>query len=198
MTIEEYTYWLPLTPEHLTELGRIAAESAQLEGLIEIGIWQTVKIPLPIGEQITSRPGLGQLLPILFTAIETIFPLDDDKTDFKPIREELKAVVTLRNHVIHGHWAFGITPDAPRSLAYKSERGGIFPRTKVWKPSDLQRIAARIGRVGDELIWFLDTRGVELPPPRRKPWKRFQVPPEPKWPSKKNRVHLRRLQPSQP
>ncbi len=120
---------------------------------------------------------------MLLSVVPQLFTEDDDQTDFAPIAQELKAVASLRNHIVHCYWAFGVAKDRPVSLNFRSVKGEIVPRNKAWKVAELERIAARISRVGDELEWYLQSRGVSSPLPRTRDWRRYQVPPQPKWPS---------------
>ncbi len=188
MSLDEYQYNLAVTDDHLREIGRIMAESGVLEGVVQIAIWQTLNLPYQIGEQLTTNPNLGQLVSTLRAVVPTVFMADLDKTEFAPIAQELSNVVKLRNHIAHCYWTFGTKPARPISLNYRNEKGEVSARTKVWSPETLSRIAARISRVGDELEWYLKVRGVGSPQPQTRDWRRFQVPPEPKWPPLAGRV----------
>lgn len=198
MTIEEYSYDLSPTDDHLRELGRIIAESAILESVIAISIWQILKLPWWVGEQLTTAPNLGQLANTLFALIPKVYQSEDDQKEFEPIATELKAVVSLRNHVAHCYWTFGSTRDRPLSLNYRNEKGEIAARSKPWSPEELYRIAARISRVGDELEWFIRAHGGGDPLPQTRDWRRYQVPPEPKWPPVGERALQARHQSSPP
>lgn len=187
MTIDEYQYQLPLPQEHKAAIGQIVAESGVLEGVIEIAIWQLLRIPVEMGEHLTNQPNLGQLVNLLLKIVPRRFTSRPDNDAFEPIRIELKAVVGMRNHLVHAYWTWGTTPDRPISLNFRNEKGEIIPRQKDWSATELDRVAARISRVGDELIAFLEARGVSTPPYRNRDWRPYQLPPEPKWPPKSGR-----------
>ena len=198
MTIEEYVYWFPPTDAHLTAIGRVVVESAVLEDVIELAIWHLMGVQREVGEQVTNQPTLTQRLNFFFRILPKVYLADADQRAFEPIKQELKAVAAIRNHLIHASWAFGTRQDTPISVNHRNEKGEIVPRTKKWKAPTIERVAARIGRVGDELIAYLEDRGASLPPSSSRSWKQYQVPPEPKWPSKKNRVRQRPPQSFQP
>jgi len=197
MSLDEYTYWLAPTDDHLRAIGRVIVESATLESVIEIAIWQLLKLPVEIGEQITNRPNLGQLTKILLCILPRVFKKDDDKKAFEPIEKELKTIVGIRNHLAHAYWAFGTQKNSPISMSYRSENGEIIPRTKKWRADEIERIAARIATVGNEFIYYLTARGVETPPSPSRPWRQYQVAPEPKWPRRKGAAPPIRRRPSQ-
>ena len=181
MTIDEYQYAMPLTDDHLKALGRIVAESSLLESVIEISIWETLKLPYQVGQQLTTNPNLGQLVNTLLSIMPQVLPDKSAQTDFGPIAQELKAVLSLRNYLIHSYWTFGATQNKPVSLNFRNDKGNIVPRSKPWTPEQLERVAARISRVGDELELFLRSHGAGMPQPLTRDWRPFQVPPEPKW-----------------
>ena len=188
MTIEEYQYTHAPTEQILTEIGRIMVESADLEGVIKIALWQTTSMLPAFGQILTERSNLGQLVRLLEMAMPAAFPDKKDQTALKPIMDELKAVAQVRNFVAHAYWRHGIKPNVPVSVSHKYEKADFVLRQRRWRADELYRIAARIGRVMEELIWFLETRGVSPPPLPRRSEKRYQVPPEPKWPTRKGRV----------
>ena len=198
MSVDEYQYELALPDDHLRELGRIVAESGILESVVQIVIWQTLQLPYWVGEQLTVTPSLGQLVNTLLAIIPQVFQSDNDKAEFAPIAQELKAVVSLRNHVAHCHWTYGAAQNKPLSLNYRNEKGEVAARSKHWTPEELHRIAARISRVGDEIEWYVRVRGAGPPPPQTRDWQRYQVPPEPKWPPRADRVQRVRPQPFPP
>ncbi len=198
MTIEEYSYWFPPTDAHLTAIGRVVVESACLENIIELAIWHLMGVQREVGEQVTNQPTLNQRLNFFFRILPKAYPADADQKAFKQIKQELQNVAAIRNHLIHAAWAFGTKQDIPISLNFRTEKGEIVPRTRKWKATAIERVAARIGRVGDELIAFLEDRGASLPPLSNRAWKQYQLPPEPKWPSKRNRDKQRPPQPFQP
>lgn len=195
MTVNEYVYWQSPTDSHLAALGRIVVECAILEGVIGIAIWQLLKVPREMGEHITSRPSLRQRADLLFSITPTAFPMDSDQNALAPIKQEINALIGVRNYLVHTNWGFGTTQDRPISVNYRNEKGDFVPRMRSWRVKEIERVAARIGRVGDELIDFLETHGVELPPSPNKSWRRYQMPPEPKWPSKRKRALKRQTQP---
>ena len=197
MTLEEYQYELSPTDDHLRALGLIMVESGVLEGVVEIAIWQTLNLPYWIGQRLTVNPNLGQLINMLLSVIPQSFTEDNDKVAFAPIAQELKAVASLRNYIVHCYWTFGVAQDRPVSLNFRNEKGAIVPRNRTWKVTELEQIAARISRVGDELEWYLQSRGVSVPPTPTRVWRRYQVPPQPKWASLTGRT-LRRRQRSFP
>lgn len=188
MTIEEYHYSHAPNDEILTEVGRIIIESADLEGVIKIALWQTTRMPVEFGQLLTERSSLGQLVKLLEMAVPVAFPNEKDQTAFKPIRDELRAVSQIRNFVAHAYWCHGIKEDAPVAVSHKSDKDDFILRERRWRAKELHRIAARIGRVMEELILFLESRGVTTPPVPRRSSKRYQLPPEPKWPSRRRLI----------
>ncbi len=198
MTIEEYSYWFPPTDAHLTAIGRVVVESACLENIIELAIWHLMDVQREVGEQVTNQPTLNQRLNFFFRLLPKVYTADADQKAFEQIKQELQAVAAIRNHLIHAAWAFGTKQDIPISVNHRNEKGEIVPRTRKWKADEIERVAARIGRVGDELIAYFEKRGASLPPLSNRSWKQYQLPPEPKWPSKKNRVRQHPPQPFQP
>ena len=176
MTIEEYHYTHAPTEEILTEIGRIMVESADLEGVIKIALWQTTGMPPEFGQLLTERSNLGHLVKLLEMAVPVAFPNEKDQTAFKPIRDELRAVSQIRNFVAHAYWRHGIKEDAPLAVSHKSDKDDFILCERRWRVKELYRIAARIGRVMEELIWFLETRGVAPPPLPRRSSKRYQLP----------------------
>ncbi|MCH7539643.1 MAG: hypothetical protein IH999_04485 [Proteobacteria bacterium] len=74
MTIEEYQYIYAPTDEILTEVGRIIVESAALEGVIKIALWQTTGMPVEFGQLLTERSNLGHLVKLLKMAMPVAFP----------------------------------------------------------------------------------------------------------------------------
>ena len=188
MTIEEYQYTYAPTDEILTEVGRIIVESAALEGVIKIALWQTTGMPVEFGQLLTERSNLGHLVKLLKMAMPVTFPQKIDQDALKPIMDELGAVTQVRNFVAHAYWRHGIKPDAPVSVSHLSDKDDFILRERRWQAKELHRIAARIGRVMEELSWFLETHGVSPPPYPRRSSKRYQLPPEPKWPPRKGRI----------
>ena len=89
-----------------------------------------------------------------------------------------------------------ITADLAVKLADPvSDKDDFIQREKRWQAKEQHRIAARIDRVMEELIWIFETRSVSPPPLPRRSSKRYQQPPEPNWPPRKGRI---RQAPPQP
>lgn len=196
MTVDEYHYTHAATDDILTEIGRIMVESADLEGVIKVALWQTTGMPVEFGQALTEKSNLGQLVKLLGLAVPTKFPSQNDRLAFKPINDELKAVNQLRNYIAHGYWRHGIKPNAPVSVSHKSDKDEFVLYERTWRADELYRVAARIGRVMEELIGFLEARNVSPPPLPHRASKRYQVPPEPKWPERTRRLQKRPPPPS--
>jgi hypothetical protein len=188
MSVDDYQYSMPLSDNHLREIGRVMAEAGVLEGVVQIAIWQVLNLPYRIGEQLTVSPSLGQLVKTLLAIVSKVFDSDLDNKEFTPIAQELNNAVALRNHIAHCYWAPGTEEARPLSLNFRNEKGEIAARIKDWIPSELHRVAARISRVGDELEWYLIARGVGSPQPPTRDWRPYQMPPEPKWEPLADRV----------
>lgn len=181
MSLDDYEFQFAPTEAHLTALGKVLVESGVLEDVLELAIWQMMGVPESIGEQITTRPNLGQRVAMLLALVPVRFPSSQDQSEFAIIGQELKSIIGIRNHLAHAHWGSGVKQDEPITLNRRNEKGEIVPRQRTWRSNEIERIAARISRVGDELILFLEFRGVSCPPLPSKPWKQYRLPLEPKW-----------------
>lgn len=168
---ENYVYEQPPTEMHLTEIGRVAVESAILEQLLRLGIWQLMKTTVEFGEIVTQQLHLEAKSDLFFEIANERFPKDLE--ELKRIRALIKAVINKRNDYMHGIWDWSIKQNEPFLIRYRKRKNEgirkVTPTHRKVTPKQIAETAAEICVAQDELIIFLNTHGVSPPQRRSKP-----------------------------
>ncbi len=126
--MEFYEFTLPPTPAHLQAMGMVVVESAVLENVLELAIWQIEGLSPEVGFHETLHLGLRRKSVRFFKAAKQRFNTPNDRKSLADIMKDLRAAGKQRNFVVHGSWAWGIKPDAPWLAKYRRKKAEFSGR----------------------------------------------------------------------
>lgn len=157
--------WKPLSDKHYAAIGRVVVESATLEGVLELAIWATEGVDPAYGEEQTGGLNLKQKSDRFFKAAALRFKAADERDSLARLKEASGRALADRRRLVHGFWAFGVSADAPLLVHYREAKKRSAARPKPWTPAEIEAVASEIEAVGDQIIRFLEDRGMSAPLP---------------------------------
>ena len=168
--MSDYKFVWPLSDRHLVEMGKVIVESASLEQILQLAIWQILKLPEEQGSHLTGRMHLDARADLFKKLALTVFTADEDKQAIEEVMSAIKDVIPKRNDVAHGLWWRGEEISTSADLYRYKEQGGEYQlRYKSLTPCSIRQYAVDISAANYAIIDFLNERDVAPPPPPRKP-----------------------------
>ena len=159
-----YEFTLPPTPAHLERIGMVVAESTLLENIIELAIWQLEGMPPEIGLPKTMYVSFRSKSAWFLKVAKRNFTTEQDRSDLRDLAKDLKTVAKQRNMIVHGAWAWGVTQHEPWACKFAIRKGRVVGFKERFSAAKIKGIAANISQTQDNLIGFLQAKGVEPPP----------------------------------
>jgi hypothetical protein len=126
---------VPLSPLQARDLGRAIALAGQVEMLVVELISSLSGTPAGEIYEDFERRTLGPKIQAMLAALP---PNDNDDTG---LVAELEHLLSTRNHLAHGLWAYVLDASTQRGLP------GCVHRSKVIYPTELAEICVRFGRL---------------------------------------------------
>jgi len=145
-------------------VGKVVVESALLENVLELAIWQLEGLSPVAGFHQTLHMGFRTKSRRFMKAAKQKFPSPADRTALAGLMKDLRAVGKQRGFIVHGSWAWGTKSDTPWLAKYRKKKGNILGEMRPTKPESIELIAANVSQACDNLISFLLAHGVEAPP----------------------------------
>ena len=159
-----YEFRLAPTPAHLLSIGMVVAESTVLENVLELAIWQLEGMPPEQGLPKTMHTSFRSKSAWFLKAAKRQYRTDQDRADLRSLAKDLKTVAKQRNMIVHGSWAWGITQREPWACKFALRKGRVVGFQERFSPEKIKGIAANLCQTQDNLIAFLQAKGVEPPP----------------------------------
>ncbi len=138
-----------LSDDHLRAIGALAAAGAAFERLIELLIWDLVRVEEEDGLTLTHHS-------FVRTNFETLYSLlkqrGASQEDLSRIRSKFDDMNQQRNRVIHANW-IGINWGHPQALAKTyNARSGIKISTEPRSPEEIEAICDSIEELSSVLV----------------------------------------------
>ena len=159
-----YEFRLALKSAHLQNMGMVIAESTVLENILELAIWQLQGMPPEQGLLKTMHISFRSKAAWFLKTAKRHFQADQDLVDIRSLAKDFKTVAKQRNMIVHGSWAWGSSESEPWACKFALRKGRVVGFKEQYSPEKIKGIAANLCQTQDNLIGFLQAKGVEPPP----------------------------------
>lgn len=146
---------LPISDEHFTEIGRLAAYWSQVEYALQKIIWKIVGLPWPECKALTAaqRPEThSEIIKLLIAS-----PMCIEAQTQEALRDIIKRVSELkdpRNNIVHAIWV--IDPTTLEPLAMKSRIKDAASSKVPYTPQDIRAVAERVNQLWQDINNLLE------------------------------------------
>lgn len=165
---DDYEFYFPPTPAHLEAIGMLVVESAVLENVLELAIWQINKLVFKEGAFKTIHMGFRMKSACFLKSARSTHKKPEDQVLLRGIAKDLKQAGRERSMVVHGSWAWGIKHDTPLLVKYRVKRNRLIGNLNRTTASDIKKMAANANMACNNVIGFMMSRGYEPPPLRNR------------------------------
>ena len=167
-----YDYDWPPTKDHLIAIGKVIVESASLEQVLHLAIWQLLGLEEKHGQHVTAHLRIDGLLRLFQPLARQHWCEGEVRVRLDELLEKIRASNSKRNDVAHAQWDWGTIESEPLKMRYRGESlDGVKEygfRFAATTPQDIEKVAANICAVTDDLGRFLSGQGLKPPPMPRK------------------------------
>jgi len=151
----------PPTADHLTAMGRITANFAELETMVSFFVWSLIGPDQRLGQIITAGLSFRKLLDLLSN-------LYRHRHNDSPLIEELNGLIAeaaqaedKRNLITHSYWAAGDTDETTTRVKVTARRyRGLKHQFEQMSVEDLDAIADLIAEARNHISQFMVRTGV--------------------------------------
>lgn len=152
-----YEFTLPLNDEHLVALGKLVAQAAYTEALLEPLIADVLGIKLERIRSITVPLSMTQRINLLFGLTHTYLDPEENKK-FANLIGNLRGANSDRNDAVHAFWVD--VESEVVATKHKYDRGKVnFKSRNDLTPKKLDKISATLDRAWSDIAQFvLDTK----------------------------------------
>jgi hypothetical protein len=144
-------YGLPLTREHYTAIGQVAAVWQALEITIQVAIWAMLGLNGAEGRLSTAALRFDTLLDMI--SILAVKEVPSEATLLQNLVSEAKLLQGKRNTVVHGLWGFGESPIALRAQRFRMKDAADPP---TFTPEQITMIADQINGTREQWWVYID------------------------------------------
>jgi hypothetical protein len=146
----------PVSEEQLIAIGRLAVEAAELESLVECGIWRMLRLTEDIGGLFTTRQSLETKVKTFTRVAQKALSDADIRRRASAIAIRLRDSSRRRNDVIHSVW--GSSGAVTRKLGDTAVKEVVVPSDAA----TLNQLAADLYSDWIDLMAFLVDAGLRI------------------------------------
>jgi len=143
---------LSLSPEHYTEIGRVAAYWSKVEHCAQSLVWRLIKMQADTARHLTAplRPETHLEIIVLLCRSEWV-PSVDLRDRTLELVKRIKELRDERHEVVHGPWRAGTNDPEVIKLKGKGEHLKLVPRSS----NEIQAVYEKIAALSDDLMDLL-------------------------------------------
>jgi protein-tyrosine-phosphatase len=143
---------LSLSPEHYTEIGRVAAYWSKVEHCAQSLVWRLIKMPGDNARRLTAALRSETQLDIIVLLCKSDFAPSTEICDRAlELVKRIKELRDERHEVVHGPWRARTNDPEVIKLKGKGESLKLVPRSA----NEIQALYVKIAALSDDLMDLL-------------------------------------------